>query len=183
MKPIVHDRGRFPCALFCVALCCVALAAFASCAPGFNDHVPRGPEVRCDGKLGAGGVRARLWKVACDGFCPVYEVNLCGDGTVVYDGLVFVKVHGRKTRMLSREQLEQALRLLDRVADGTGPLDDCVGFSSPHLAYVKADRQHWLAPQTPDAQSTYDAFERAVGSDAWSGTEAERARLSSPPHP
>jgi hypothetical protein len=54
-----------------------------------NGHVgmPRGP---------LASVRIKLERTACFGTCPVYSVELRGDGAVVYQGYNFVAVCGRQ---------------------------------------------------------------------------------------
>lgn len=154
----------------------VSLAA-ASCAPGFRTIVPKGPEVRCDGKLGSGGVRVFYWTSACHGYCPKYQAMLCGDGTAVYDGMIFVKTPGRRVRVLSPDRLAALWGALDRVADGPSPLDDYIRQVRPHLRYEKNGVTHWLADTTPEGTSTYDLFEKALGLEEWVGSDAEREKL------
>lgn len=158
-------------------LCAGMSLAVASCAAGVRSSVPRGPEVHCDGELGSGGVRVSYWRRACDGYCPVYDVTLCNDGTVVYDGVAFVKAPGRKVRALDPPRLAALWAALDRVADGPSPLEDSIGEARPHLRYEKDGATHWLARTTPDGSNTYELFERALGLEEWVGSPAERERL------
>jgi hypothetical protein len=47
--------------------------------------------------------RISLERGACFGFCPIYKVEIHGDGTVIYIGERFVKVTGEQRRQISRE--------------------------------------------------------------------------------
>ena len=154
-------------------------AAIVGCAPGFRTYVPRGEPVDCNGGGGGGrgGLRAVYARRPCDGHCPVYEVSLCGDGTVVYDGLIFVKTPGRRTKRLPAERLTALLGELDRIPEGPGPLADPLGPAPPHLAHWVNGARRWLANKTPEGARTSDVFVDAVGVAEWVGTDVERERL------
>lgn len=51
----------------------------------------------------AESARITLEKTGCEGSCPSYEVEIDGDGTVTYDGRMFVTVAGRHHDRISRE--------------------------------------------------------------------------------
>ena len=48
-----------------------------------------------------------LERTACFGFCPVYTLTVQGDGTVVYEGIDFVRVKGRAEITITKEKVEQ----------------------------------------------------------------------------
>jgi hypothetical protein len=51
----------------------------------------------------------------CFGACPEYSVTVRGSGLVEYDGYRSVRVHGRQTATISREQFMRILRELDGI--------------------------------------------------------------------
>ena len=48
-----------------------------------------------------------LERTACFGACPVYQLIVYGDGTVVYEGTEFVRVIGIRTTVISQEKVRQ----------------------------------------------------------------------------
>jgi Domain of unknown function (DUF6438) len=52
-------------------------------------------------------VRIRLSRTRCYGACPVYSVEIHGDGTVLYKGVAFVGVKGEKAGSISKEAVKQ----------------------------------------------------------------------------
>ncbi len=44
---------------------------------------------------------------ACEGTCPIYTLTIYGNGTVVYNGKVYVKVVGVKTESIDEEKIRQ----------------------------------------------------------------------------
>ena len=52
-------------------------------------------------------VRIRLSRTRCFGVCPVYSVEIHGDGTVLYKGVAFVAVTGDKAGSISKEAVKQ----------------------------------------------------------------------------
>jgi hypothetical protein len=50
------------------------------------------------------GLRIKLVRTSCFGYCPVYSLEIGGDGTVSYEGEAFVKVRGgRKGRIATAD--------------------------------------------------------------------------------
>ncbi len=50
------------------------------------------------------GLRIKLVRTSCFGYCPVYSLAIGGDGTVSYEGEAFVKVRGgRKGRIATAD--------------------------------------------------------------------------------
>lgn len=47
----------------------------------------------------------KLSRTACYGKCPVYDVEIKSDGTVIYDGKAFVKSLGRQQAAISKDSL------------------------------------------------------------------------------
>lgn len=52
------------------------------------------------------GVRIGLSRGACYGSCPVYTIEIAGDGTVAYEGGPFTVIQGRHQASVSRAALE-----------------------------------------------------------------------------
>jgi hypothetical protein len=155
-----------------------ALVAMAACAPGFATYVPRSAEPVCTGgTTGSGGVLAQLDQRGCDGYCPVYTVVLCNDGAVVYDGIAYVKDHGRKTRRVTADELAKITTMLDAAPSGPSPLEDAVGTNPPHLHVVRDGKERWLARKTESGDSMPTLFLRGVEVESWIGSESERERL------
>jgi hypothetical protein len=73
----------------------------------------------------------------CHGECPVYSVEVLGDGTVFYIGERHVHVEGQKSGFISREQV---LELLDAFYEvGFSGLNG--GYLSKHKAEMDGDGQ------------------------------------------
>jgi hypothetical protein len=139
-----------------------------ACGGGFGTYVPRAPEPTC-------GLVARLDRGGCLGWCPVYRVVLCADGTVVYDGVQWVKVTGRHVGHMSPDALRAVALELDRAPDGPSPLEEPVIYDAPttHLLHMRGGVMRWPSHEG----GLVRRFESAVGSAAWVGTEEERQRL------
>lgn len=48
-----------------------------------------------------------LYRSGCYGNCPVYNIAIYGNGTVVYDGTIDVAAVGRRTSKISTEKFQQ----------------------------------------------------------------------------
>lgn len=48
-----------------------------------------------------------LERTRCFGACPAYSVTVYGDGTVVYEGVDFVKVEGTRTAQIPQEKVKE----------------------------------------------------------------------------
>ncbi len=104
----------------------------------------------------------------------MYRIVVCNDGTVVYDGEQFVKVSGRRAKRLPPPSLAALMQELDAAPSGPSPLDKPLMRDAPStdLMCYRAGRKRWLSA------SAVPAFESAVGSLEWVGTQEERERLS-----
>ncbi len=56
-----------------------------------------------------------LERTVCFGACPVYELTIYGNGTVVYEGRQFVRVVGTRTTIISEEKVRQLVSEFDRI--------------------------------------------------------------------
>jgi hypothetical protein len=79
-------------------------------------------------------LRITLSRSPCYGKCPTYEVEIHGDGTVLYDGKANVATKGRHTAKISRESL---VKLVDafRKADYFSLSDRYVSAVTDNPAY------------------------------------------------
>jgi len=54
-------------------------------------------------------------RTACYGACPVYSLEITGDGTVTYQGRQFVRVTGKQTAKISPEDVRQLVAEFERI--------------------------------------------------------------------
>jgi hypothetical protein len=131
-------------------------------------------------------VFASLERTGCLGPCPVYRVDVLGDGTVVFQGGRFVKRKGRRESRLGRDQLIALDRAFEaagflQLETGGGELADA---PSTVLAYatVAASRSIRRQPAKAGASAALARLEaefgRIVELERWIGTEAEREALA-----
>ncbi|MCE9521209.1 MAG: DUF6438 domain-containing protein [Alphaproteobacteria bacterium] len=59
-------------------------------------------------------VRIKLARTMCFGSCPVYEVEIHGDGTIVYEGRAFVALMGRHRARIPKAAVAQLVDQLHR---------------------------------------------------------------------
>lgn len=64
-------------------------------------------------------VRITLARTPCFGFCPVYDLSISGDGTVVYTGTGYVQTRGRQEARISTAQVQELLGLFNKVEYST----------------------------------------------------------------
>src|SRR5215467_4968757 len=91
-------------------------------------HVPF-PEVHDWNSL-----RITLNRSPCDGRCPTYEIEIHGDGTVLYDGKANVDTKGRHTAKISRASLVELVDAF-RKADYFSLSDRYVSGVTDHPVY------------------------------------------------
>lgn len=60
-------------------------------------------------------VQITLARTPCFGFCPVYELTISGDGTVVYTGTGYVATRGRQEGQISTAQVQELLAFFNKV--------------------------------------------------------------------
>jgi len=64
---------------------------------------------------GLAGLAITLERTVCFGACPVYELTVYGNGTVVYEGRQFVRVVGTRTTIISQEKVRQLVSEFERI--------------------------------------------------------------------
>ncbi len=124
-----------------------------------------------------------LERSACFGFCPMYKLTIYGNGKVVYEGIEYVKVKGKRTgrispaafrRLMNEFQRAQYFDLADSYSGG--PTDAAYVITSLKIGDKTKTVNHYLA--SPDAPSKLTELEKkidgAVKVQRWIGTDAER---------
>ena len=48
-----------------------------------------------------------MYRSVCFGACPVYSLTIYGNGTVVYEGEMYVNVTGKQTSEISQEKIQE----------------------------------------------------------------------------
>jgi hypothetical protein len=70
---------------------------------------------RLAGPKNLSSVHIELTRGSCLGACPVYSLTIHGNGQIEYLGKYNVKVHGRETAAISKEQVTEILAVLHRI--------------------------------------------------------------------
>jgi len=127
-----------------------------------------------------GSLTMEMWRSTCQMGCPVYKIEIHGNGKVEYTGEQFVKVRGAQASSLSEEQMQAALDGFDR-ADFFSLEDQAFawGYHSPGVSVritvdgktkdVSSDTYHigaksGLQAKFVDAAANLD---RIIGTDRW----------------
>jgi hypothetical protein len=136
-------------------------------------HVPF-PEIRDWNSL-----RITLNRSGCYGRCPTYEIEIHGDGTVLYDGKANVGTKGRQVAKISHESLVKLVdvfrkadyfSLAERYVSGVTDNPTYVssisfdGLSKSVLDYVGRD-----VGMPPGVSNVEDAIDRLSGASKWIG--------------
>jgi hypothetical protein len=124
-------------------------------------------------------LRITLSRGACYGRCPIYEIAIHGDGTVLYDGRDYVRTKGKKTLQISHASLVQLVdifrkvdyfSLADRYVSGVTDNPTYVtsisfdGVSKSVVDYV--GRKAGMPPGVSDVEA---AIDRLSGASQWIG--------------
>jgi Domain of unknown function (DUF6438) len=115
-------------------------------------------------------LRITLSRGACYGRCPIYEIAIHGDGTVLYDGRAYVTTKGKKELQISHAALVQLVDAF-RKADYFSLAD----------RYVSTDNPTYVTSVSFDgvSKSVVDYVGREVGMPSGvSDVEAVIDRLS-----
>lgn len=56
-----------------------------------------------------------LERTACFGTCPIYQLTVYGNGLVVYEGIRFVRVEGKRTTIIDEERVRQLVNEFRRI--------------------------------------------------------------------
>ena len=58
-----------------------------------------------------------LERTICFGTCPDYMLTILGDGTVIYEGRMFVRIEGTLTTTISEDKIKQLLSKIPSLTD------------------------------------------------------------------
>ncbi len=125
--------------------------------------------------------RVSLARSGCLGSCPAYAVTVTGDGTVGYEGGVYVKTTGRQHGRLSPADLVALRGEFERAGFFTvevSPPDPDVPAVTIACRAGGRERSITFDHAPESVKRLVVAFERIVGIERWIGTPEERHRLS-----
>jgi hypothetical protein len=88
---------------------CLAAVTLIVAVFGFNTMATSFPSVSDWNSL-----KITLQRGPCFGFCPVYKVEIYGDGTVLYDGMRFVNTVGHQSERIPMEEVRRLVQLFRR---------------------------------------------------------------------
>jgi hypothetical protein len=132
-------------------------------------------------------VFASLERTGCFGPCPIYRVDVLGDGTVVYEGTRFVRHKGRREAKLEKERLLELDRTFDEAGFLALPPEDkraVPDAATVVLAYATdaGARTVRYTPVGATVPPTLARLEREVSRivelERWIGTDAERDAIA-----
>jgi hypothetical protein len=124
-------------------------------------------------------LRITLSRSGCYGSCPTYEIEIHGDGTVLYDGKANVGTKGRHVAKISHASLVKLVdafrkadyfSLAERYVSGVTDNPSYVssisfdGLSKSVLDYVGRD-----VGMSPGVSDVEDAIDRLSGASKWIG--------------
>lgn len=157
----------------------LVLFVLAACAPATG---PEAQKAKFEVK-DWGSVNIRLGRGMCYGTCPMYEVEIRGDGTVTYCGLGYVREVGERTRTISPSEVAS---LLNKFADVEffdldaqyvhGPTDGAMFGVSLSYDGREKDIAHYSGSNQGTALlgQLEDAIDQAAGIEEWVGSDDKR---------
>ena len=89
------------------------------------------------------GVVITMKRDECYGPCPIYSVTIHGDGTVIYKGVKYVKVSGRRTFRIPKEKVRELVREFYKVE-----------FLSMKDSYTALDKGNGIYEEASDLSGT-----------------------------
>ncbi len=134
------------------------------------------------------GLRIRLIRTHCFGFCPDYSVEILGDGSVIYEGHSSVKIKGEQRGRVSISSVRQLANLF--VSAGFFSLGlvygECGGDAPTAITMIEwpgvnksvTDCVYPLVeePIPPALVELESAIDITVNSRQWIGTDKERMK-------
>ncbi len=133
------------------------------------------------------GLRIKIVRTSCFGFCPDYSVQILGDGTVVYEGRRLVKIKGKQEGLVSTDAVRQlvhrffaadyfALRSYYGVC-WDGPIVvtsiDWPGVSRKVIDCGEVGVVRTIPSALPELEAAIDT---TLNSQQWVGTDKERMK-------
>jgi hypothetical protein len=165
----------------------LAIVCLIGSATGCKDH-PKATKV-----APTPGLVAELSRSSCYGNCPVYDVSVYEDGSVVYRGREHVLTTGERTKTISPESIE-ALRQAFRDARFSESDDysrddktDSTDGSTAVLYYAENGEAHRVVHYAgskraaPGLFALEDKLDEIVGTQEWVGAPDARPGHTGPP--
>ena len=90
--------------LWLVVIILISSISFAGCS---RSQTPQPDNIK--------DVVITLERTICFGTCPDYTLTIQGDGTVTYEGRMFVRVEGTRTAIISEDKIRQLLSEFQRI--------------------------------------------------------------------
>jgi hypothetical protein len=129
-------------------------------------------------------LRITLSRGGCYGRCPIYEVEIHGDGTVSYDGKANVATKGRRTATISHASLKELVDFF-RKADYFSLSDRYASMATDYPAYETSisfdevsksvlDYVGQSAGMPSTVSDVEAAIDRLSGAYKWVGRKKER---------
>ena len=133
-------------------------------------------------------VAITIERTACYGACPVYSLEITGDGTVTYQGRQFVRVVGRATAMISPEAVRQLVAEFERIH-----YFDLQNIYTAHITDLpttttsirigerfKKVVDHYGGPN--ELEKLEDRIDEVAGSDRWVKKQVEQGPAKAGPY-
>lgn len=130
-------------------------------------------------------VHIRLERGTCPEACPVYSVEIDGDGTVTYLGEDNVLMRGRRTAQIGKEKVRELVKKFQKAeffwtfTFYEGPSEaptDRLSLSFDSREHAVADQGGFLPKPVA---ALFEAVDKAAGSEKWAFGEPPKG---SPPH-
>ena len=106
MKTTIYNR------LLIITAALVIVLAASACTPTSRFSTEPGSSATSENSFA--DLVITLERTACFGTCPVYELTITGDGTVVYQGTDFVEVKGKQTASLDQAQVQELVSAFEQ---------------------------------------------------------------------
>jgi hypothetical protein len=159
----------------------IAALAFAACAA----PVPTEPPAAVDPVEPGAGVKdwntvvLRLERGPCFGRCPIYNVEIRGDGSVAYEGVNFVAATGEQTRQIAPEAVRalvarfEAADFFDLAPEYRGDITDGVTnrttFAHDGQSHTVVNYMGSLAGMPEVVYDLEEAIDEVAGTKEWVG--------------
>lgn len=147
--------------------------ALSGCGGSFATPTRYSPEPPCD----TSHPLAELDRNGCYGWCPIYRLTICADGTAVYDGGRWVKIGGRRKRRLTPTQLGVIVLALDAAPVEPNPYLFANDGPTQHVRHYRGGRLEYVALASSGGRALDRLLDEEVHTVDWVGTSEERERL------
>lgn len=156
--------------VFLAALFCIPVFAAPESRPAEKEPFPAVEDWS--------SLHIRLERGSCAEVCPVYSIEIDGDGTVVYTGEDHVLVKGRRTAHISKDKVRELVKKFAKAeffwtfTFYEGP----DGAPTDRLGISFDGREHAVSDQggSSPVAALYEAIDKAAGTEKWVMGEAPR---------